>query len=74
MNKAVPSCSVKIATKIRPSFRGTDHARTNNFSLDNEVRVSVPLTYIAKRNPRSGNLVSSFRRHHSCKVGSDFVK
>lgn len=74
MNKAVPSCSLEIATQIRTSFQGTDHARTSSFSLDNEFRVSVPLTGIAKRNPRSGGLVSLFRRHHSCKVGDDSVE
>jgi len=74
MNEAVPSCSVKIATQTRTSFRGTDHARTNNFSLDNDIRVSMPLTGITKRNLRSGSLVSLFRRQHSFKVGADSVK
>lgn len=70
----MPSCFLKIATQIRTSFQGSDHARTNNFSLDNEFRVSVPLTGITKRDLRLGGLVSLFRRHHSFKVGDDSVK
>jgi hypothetical protein len=74
MSGAVPLCSVEIRTLTRISWQGTDHARNNNFSLDNELRVSVPLTGIGKRNLRSGGLLSLFKRHSSCKTSGDSVK
>lgn len=68
-SRAVPSCLGKPTTQIKIAWQGTDHARTNSFSKDNEIRESVSSLFF-DRNPKARNL-SSLRRYYSCKVGSN---
>ena len=67
--KAVPSYNEETLPQNRIAYQGTDHMRTNNFSIDNKFRESVPLLRVGGllRPTRSTSLVS----HYSCQANND---
>jgi len=70
--KVVPSFNKEILTQNRTAWQDTDHARTNNISLDNEYKVSASLLFIVGSRRQSSPI--SLVRRYSCKVGDDNSK